>query len=188
MNDELETLKMRADQMGIPYHPNIGLETLRKKVQDKLDGNAEGSKSDDNDASVNAPDAPKQTKAQIEQALREKQWSEQLRLVRIRITCLNPLKKDLQGEIVTVANRFLGTVKKFIPFGEATDNGYHVPFVLLQELKSRRFNSVRTTKGDKGQIIVHQRMVPEFAIEELEPLSTEELDQLARQQAAAAGA
>lgn len=58
---------------------------------------------------------------------------------------------------------------------------------MVDELKAREFNQVRTRKGDKGQTIIEQRLVKEYNIVELEPLTEKELAELARQQAAAAG-
>ena len=107
-----------------------------------------------------------------------------MKLIRCRIYNLNPSKRDLQGEIVTVGNKYLGSVKKFIPFGEATDNGYHIPNILYEELKRRRFQSI-TTKSVKGQIVVNNRMVPEYSLEVLPQLTKEQLKELADKQGAA---
>ena len=109
-----------------------------------------------------------------------------MRLVRLRITNMDPKKKDLPGEILTVANDYLGTVRKFIPFGEVTDNGYHVPYCLYMMMKERRFLNIRTTKKN-GQIQVSSGWATEFAFEELPPLTQHELDRLAAAQAAAGG-
>lgn len=202
----MEVLKQKAELLGIKFHPNISEDTLAERIRQHMENDSKPETSDSPtppasddvgepiranpyDESVNAP-APRvmgNSKAAREHAERQKQWKEQLRLVRVRVTCLNPLKAALKGEIVTVGNKYVGTVRKFVPFGEATDNGYHIPYILYQELKSRKFNSVRTEKGANGQVVVHQRLVPEFAIEELPALSEEQLRELARQQAAAAG-
>lgn len=109
-----------------------------------------------------------------------------LKLVRVRITNLNPTKKDLPGEIISVSNRYIGTVRKYIPFGELTDDGYHVPQVLLDELVERKFNQIRRIKDKRtGQETTHMRQVREFAIEILDPLTSEELEKLAAAQKAA---
>ena len=42
--DELTTLKARADQMGITYHPSIKVEKLREKIAAKLAGEEEPNK------------------------------------------------------------------------------------------------------------------------------------------------
>lgn len=188
---EFDMLKAQADQMGITYKANIGLETLRSRVKARLENDDEPTDGDEDDVSdaleVKQPAKSALSKDQIMQAERTKQHREQMALVRVRIACLNPAKATVPGEILTVANKYVGTVRKYIPFGEATDNGYHVPRILLNELKSRKFNSIKTRKGDKGAIEVTQRLVPEFSIEELEPLTKEELAKLAAQQMAAAG-
>ena len=175
--DELTLLKQKADTLGVKYHPSIGIEALREKINAKM---AEGE-------SVPGVDGPVLSQAEAEQLLRKKLIQDQMKLVRIRVTNLDPKKKDLQGEVITVGNRFLGTVRKFIPFGEATDNGYHVPFIVYTELKNRRFSQVKTRKGPNGQLFPETKLVPEYAIEVLPPLTRKELDDLKAQQAAAGG-
>lgn len=135
-------------------------------------------------ASVNASNKPMTKKQQI-QALREKQWEEELRLVRIRVACLNPQKKDLKGEVFTVSNKFLGTVRKFVPFGEATDDGYHVPHIIYTEMLNRQFQSITVEKKGNVSLPKH-RLIKEFAIEVLPDLTPEQLHQLAVTQAVAA--
>lgn len=193
-SNELDLLKMQAQQLGISYKGNIGVESLRARIKAKLEGTEEegGEEEEADTASENqapaaqtAPAEKKLSKADQEQKFRDDQARDELKLIRVRIACLNPNKAQLRGEIITVANKYVGTVRKFIPFGEDSDAGYHVPAILLRELRSRKFNSVKTTKGDKGQMIVTQRLVPEFSIEELEPLTQEELDKLAAVQQAA---
>ena len=111
---------------------------------------------------------------------------EQLKLVRVRITCMDPKKKDLPGEVLTVANEYLGTVRKFIPFGEVTDNGYHIPFVLYTMLDERKFLNIRVSKDPRtGRELVTSQWAKEFAIEILPQLTQLELSNLAIAQAAA---
>lgn len=182
MSDELTLLKERADVLGIQYKPNIGIEALKAKI-----AKVQNDETDDDDEAPAKPATPKLTEAQRAQQIREEQEAEHLALVRVRIANLNPLKAQVPGEIVTVGNGYLGMVSKFIPFGEATDNGYHIPKIIFEELKARRFNQVKVRKLESGGTEVMQRLVPEFAIEVLPPLTQQELDQLARMQAAAAG-
>ena len=174
---ELATLKDRAKTMGITFSPKIGLEKLRAKVEAKLN------------PPVEEVDPGEETEVQRKARIRKKQLTEQMALVRCRIANLNPSKRDLRGEIFTIANKYIGTVRKFIPYGEATDNGYHIPKILYEELKSKKFLQVNT-RNDRGagnQIVIDQRWVPEFSIEVLPQLTQEELDKLAASQAAAGG-
>lgn len=205
--DELTLLKSRARMMGIPFSNNIGVEALKEKINSKM---SEGLKKDDepeeeeeqkeetaqpdvNDQGTKgspelnplegdqAGQSPARTLSKRERIVREA-----MKLVRVRITNLDPKKKDLQGEIITVANKYIGTVKKFIPFGAATDGGYHIPKVLYDELESRRFTHIQSTRNKQtGQIDVRTSEAKEYAIEVLPPLTREELAKLAAVQASA---
>jgi hypothetical protein len=201
----LDYLKRKADLMGIGYASNIGEDALRKKINDKIDGSEKHLPTIDPelkpviDSGVSA-----KTAMTLEEAKRivaeaqlaeakdgrsnyQKQYDEQMRLVRVRITNMDPRKKDLPGEIFTVANRVLGVVKKFIPYGEQTDNGYHIPYILYNALKERVFTNIKTRKGSNGRIIVETNDAREFALEVLPPLTEKELAALAAQQGAADG-
>ena len=178
---EIQLLKARAATMGIQHSPNIGVEKLKQKITDKMEGREPAK-----DVFV-APTSQetKGCKKETEQEIRDRLQKTQMKLVRCRISCMNPSKADLPGEIVTVGNRFLGTVRKFIPFSsDVNDNGYHIENILLNELKSRKFQSI-TTKRKNGQIEVSTKMLPEFNIEILTPLTREELHDLAQRQSAA---
>lgn len=175
---ELAALKARAKTMGLKVSPKIGLERLKAKIEAKL-----------NPSTEEDVDPGEETEVQRKARIRKKQIAEQMALVRCRIANLNPSKRDLRGEIFTVANKYVGTVRKFIPYGEATDNGYHIPQILYEQLKTRKFLQVNT-RNDRAagnQIVVDQRWVPEFSIEVLPQLTQEELDKLAASQAAAGG-
>lgn len=174
VTNELELLKQKADLLGIPYKGNIGVDSLRGKINARMAGEATKEVSED-----------ESQKTETEQELRDRIYKEKMKLVRCQITNLDPSKSDLRGEILTVANRYLGTVRKFIPFGEQTDGGFHVEQVLLDFMKSKRFVQKRA-KTVKGVKMIESRLVPEYAIVEMPPLSPEELKQLADRQAAAA--
>lgn len=181
--DELTMLKQRATQMGIKFRPQIGVDSLRDKVNAAIKGTPEPKDEVSEDS-----DEPAISETQRKANVRQKMKKEQMKLVRVRITNMNPNKKDLAGEIFTVASKYLGIVKKFVPYGEATEDGYHLPLVMLNQLKSRKFLSIKTRRDrTNGNIIVDQRWAPEFAIEELEPLTPVELKELAASQAAKGG-
>lgn len=189
---ELEMLKNRARLMGITFSNNISAETLKARIQAKLDGEAEQSKPEQTENQENKEPEVTQTapsaKAAKPKTLRQQLYEREMKLVRLRITNLDPKKKDLPGEIITVANSVLGTVRKFVPFGEVTDDGYHVPHCIYKQLRDREFLHIRTRKGSHGGTpIVESKMVREFALEILPPLTKEELAKLAAAQAAKAG-
>lgn len=126
------------------------------------------------------------TKAEQNMKIRKDLRDEQMKLIRLRITNMDPKKADLQGEIFTVANEYLGTVRKFIPYGEVTDGGYHVPYWIYQQMLERKFQMIRTVKDQRtGSLRPESRWMNEFALEVLPPLTQDELDRLATAQAAA---
>jgi hypothetical protein len=185
---ELDVLKQRARMMGLTFSNNIGLDALRKKVNDAMEGKVEEQPAQEPAADGTFAPNPLagETVPVKRKSLRQHLFDEQMKLVRVRITNLDPKKKDLPGEIFTVANEHLGTVRKFIPYGEFTDGGYHVPYIIFKQLEARKFHDIRTIKDRRtGTNRVESRWVREFALEVLPPLTKQELDQLATAQIAA---
>ena len=193
--DELNMLKQRARMMGITFSNNIGLDALKEKIRIHQEGGNQNDedKTDELGDGVNiVPPAlqdPSQPTRKKPLNLRQQIIQDNMRLVRLRITCLDPKKKDLPGEVLTVANKYLGTVRKFIPFGEVTENGYYVPYCLYKMLKARKFLNIRTFRDrrNQNQIRVEQQWVPEFALEILPNATPAELQKLAAAQSAAGG-
>jgi hypothetical protein len=178
---ELQLLKGRADMLGIKYSNNISLETLRERVNAKVNGDPDPAETVSEEPNALDPNAP--PKAETRQEMRDRLHLEAMKLVRVRITNMDPKKKDLPGEIIAVGNDILGVVKKYIPYGEASENGYHIPQIIYDELKDRKFLDIRTSKK-AGQISVSQKWAREFSLEVLPPLTEQELARLAAAQAA----
>jgi len=186
--DELATLKARAKVMGIKHSPNIGLEALKELVNTRTQ---EVAKETPATIVTPAPQAPTPTVPENESPLqmqlrvRQELIAEQTKLVRCRIECMNPAKSDLKGEIFTTGNRFIGKISKFIAYGEDTDDGYHIPFMLYQMLKDKKFLKI-TREKIKGtnNYVNTRRLVPEFSIEVLPQLTEQELKELADRQTA----
>ena len=171
MEDELTTLKARADVMGIKYHPNIGLETLKGKIEDHA---AE-------DVSVGEVTPAPTNLGNKNQASKKKEAS---KLVRVMITCMNPMKNEWEGEIFSAGNSVVGTYKKYIPFGVE----WHVPTIILKMIENRQCQ-VFQTKTDKrtGQKSRTGKLIKEFAVSQLPALTEQELKDLAQRQAMANG-
>ena len=177
--DELTTLKARADMLGISYHPSIGVEKLKAKIEAKLSDAPEETDEPEVKPQVQAPGVAVETEGQKRQRLR-KQAAE---LVRIRVTCMNPAKREWEGEIITAGNSTVGTFKKYIPFN--ADEGWHVPRIIYNQLVERECQVFVTIKDGRGNSVRRGKSIKEFAIEVLPQLTQEELDELARRQAMA---
>ena len=174
VQDELDALKARANLLGVKFHPSISLEKLREKVNAAVTSEGEAEE---------APNTPSETKEETIGEKRKRLKTEALKLIRIRLTCLNPAKKEWEGEIITVGNSLIGSVKKFVPFN--ADDGWHVPYVIYQQLKERQCQIFQTATDARGNKVRKGKLIKEFAIEVLPPLTKEELEELARRQAMA---
>lgn len=159
---ELKELKAVASILGITYAPNATAESIQKKIAEF--------KAKTNDVAVKKGPVKKS-------AIEAKKEAE--KLVRAKITCMNPNKKTYQGEYVSAGNAKIGFVKKFVLFNEP----FHVPQVILNVLKEKKYQRVWTKKVD-GRNIIKTENTAEYAIEILPPLTKEELDKLAQTQRA----
>jgi len=179
VTDELESLKARADMMGIKYHPSTGVDKLRAKINNALSGGEESKDiSNLNSGSNNYITGEEYKKLKDNE--RKKNAG---RLIRINVTCMNPEKKNWEGEIISVGSAKLGTFKKFIPFN--TIDGWHVPYIIYEALKERKCSVFHSVKDHLGQKIRKSKLISEFSIDVLPPLTTKELQELARRQAMA---
>lgn len=172
VQDELTTLKARADLLGVKYHPSISVDKLREKVAAAASGEPE--------------EAPKQKEApavkETENERRNRLKREALALVRVRLTCMNPAKAEWEGEFITAGNSSIGSVTKYVPFVDA-DDGWHIPKVIYQQLAERMCQVFTTTTDSRGNKTRKGKLIREFAIEILPQLTKEELHDLAQRQA-----
>lgn len=168
MPDELSSLKSRADLLGLSYHPSIGLDKLREKVASAIAGNNE-------EVDVPVVESAHAANTRIRNAA--------LELVRIRVSCMNPNKKEWEGEIFSVGNSLIGTQKKFVPFNN--EEGWHVPRCIYDMIVGRECQTFVTKTDSRGNKTRKPKLIKEFAVEVLPPLTGEELEELARRQAMA---
>ena len=186
--DELSMLKERAKLMGIKHPANISVDDLRAKVNGTLDGSIEEPKEEvapvvQSEAPVKAQNVVPLTKAQQKSALRKAIVEENMKLVRVVVTNLDPKEQKLPGQIFTVANEYLGTVRKYVPYGEATQNGWHIPYCIYKLMKEMQFLLITTTVKN-GKEVTEQRFTRKFSLEVLPPLTPKELATLQASQLA----
>jgi hypothetical protein len=176
----VEELKAALRERNIEYHPANGKETLKELLSKYLQ---------DEGWPFDVP-KPRGKLAYTETEYRNKKIIDAKRnanrLLRCRIQCMNPTKKNWTGEIISVGSSKMGTVKKFIPFN--SDEPYHIPYILYQELKQRKCTVRTTTKGPNGEDITRSKLINEFSIDVLPPLTEQELHELKQRQAMANGA
>ena len=163
---EIDALKLLCDNASISYHPSIGLDKLREKVA--------------------AYEKAKETK-EIKTALANQGVAkinasrlDALKLIRVRVACMNPDKREYQGEYFTASNRAAGTVTRMVPFGV----DWHIESILLDMLQDKVFRQSYDVPDGKGGKARKNRFVKAYAIEILPALTTEELKELSASQLA----
>ena len=170
--EERNALKAKADLLGIDYHPNISAVKLAERIKAFLE-----------DAGVDKQRDDTITGLTSEVDIRRQQRLDATRQVRIVISCMNPAKKDWQGEVFTCGNTNVGTHSKFVPFNVP----WHVPTIIYKMIKRRKYQQFIKVRGEDGEEYKKSILAKEFTVEELDPLTPAELKHLAAQQSAANG-
>jgi len=178
---EREELEARATQLGIQFSPKIGDEKLRERVNEALNGqDPQGDGEDSGDEDGPAPAAKAAEPAnESDKARRARKQREAAALVRVQVTCMNPNKREYDGELICAGNNVVGTFKKYVKF----DVEYHVPRIIFNVLRDRECQVFVTEKDDKGRSIRRGKQIKEFNVVELPALSEKELKELAQRQA-----
>jgi hypothetical protein len=176
--DELATLKHRADMLRITYHPSIGVEKLREKVNAVV--NSKPADLDLIEGDMETPPVPGAV-VETEGQYRNRMQKDASRLIRVRLTCMNPNKTDWNGEIFTIANTVAGVFRKFVPFN--ADGGWHVPHIIYEHIQQRECQIFTTEKDGKGNSVRRGKLIKEFSVEVMPQLTQDELNELARRQA-----
>ena len=155
---ELEILREKLDAAGVSYAPAAKEASLRKLLQEHEEGTLD--------------------QRTEEQKLRD----EQLKLVRVIVSPADPNRQQTGGEVFTISNRLIGTVSKYIPFDN--EEGYHIPKAMYDTMKEMKFQQIKQEKNEHGVYIQKVRIINAFVIQVLDPLTKEELEELAEAQRA----
>lgn len=177
---EKQLLMAQAKVMGLTVSNNITIEKLRERIAEHTAKSAT--------TNTVAGDAADEVEELGEHAipptksihaLRKEMRLEAMALVRVRIGNMDPKKAGLQGEIHTLHNDLIGTIKHFVPYGDATENGWMLPKILVDHLKSKQFQHIRSYTDPKTKHVkVETAMRNEFVIETLPQLTASELADL----------
>lgn len=176
MPREQTPVRDQADALGIKYHHNANDET----IQALIDSHQEAAPK-----ILSEEECKPMTADEYHRKYGAVDRKKAGKLIRCRIQCMNPAKKDWPGEIFSVGSAKLGTFKKFVPFN--SPEPYHIPKIIFDMLVEKKCTVFYTETDQRGNKTRKGRLVNEFAIEVLPPLTKEELSDLARTQALKAG-
>ena len=172
---ELDALKDRADTMGLKYRKDITVDNLRSKVADVL-----ADKEPANDG-TNLTKSDVEGLTENEQRVVLKQ--EAAALTRVRVTCMDPNKREYDGDFFCAGNRVIGTYKVYVPF----DVEWHVPSVLLKMIRRKQCQVFVSKRDERGRQIREGKSIKAFAVEVLPALTEQEMKELAQRQAMSKG-
>lgn len=179
----LESLKTKADKLGIKYKSNISETALAKKIESVLSDEStakdESDEVDESEQDDEEEEAPKPKAKKLDKASERKRSQ---KLVRVIVRPLDPRRTQLDGELVMTGNAAIGTTGKFVPFN--IEAGFHIPEIIYNTLKDRTFTEFYTVQDKDSNEHTKSRQKKAFIIEVLDPLSEEEIQEIKiRQQA-----
>ena len=192
---DLELLKAQATQLGISFHPNIKEESLLAKIKAHKPVQAAQQSQTLTVSEITELQLLRAEKAERDAKLKlapietstakkARKIREASKLVRIRVVNMNPNKRDWEGEMYSVGNEFV-SFNKYVPFNN--EEGWHVPQMILGHMKERKCQVFYTKKDHRGNKTRHGKLVDELSIEVMDPLTMDELKELAQRQAMARG-
>lgn len=153
---ELETIKNQLTSMGIKFHHNAKLETLRNLLTDALEPAVP----------VGTPMETLRPATKIDPIAKAKE------MVRVSITCRNPHKGARRGEFFTIVNSKMGAVKAFIPYNCKEAEDCYIPRMFIDFLRQREYlHTVELSPEEQRDTIIMHRTgwLKEFAVVELGP-------------------
>lgn len=174
MTEERKSLYQLCKQLGLNVSPNSSVETLTSKL---LEYNT-SLKSENISLKKQQHDNP------IDKKSIDITYSKNIdpanRLVRCIVTCNNPDKATLDGEIITALNGST-TISKFVHFRKP----YHVNQIILNALIEKKYTIGQTVKNPKtGFDEVQIDSYPEYSVELLPPLTLDEFNAIKQRQLA----
>ena len=164
MSKSINVLKAEAVKLGIIHSPNIGVETLAKKISDEL--------------------MQRELAADTLNGESQQQRANRLRhsankMLRVEVTCLNPRKVQEQGLWAIGSNSVVGTIKEYVPCGVP----WHITQMSYNIISEKMFTQSKPGKaGGRGERVT----TAEYQITELEALTPNEVKRLKRTQEATA--
>lgn len=189
---DIEDVKEIATSLGLTYSPNIGKKTLVDRVLASYSKSTEES----------VPSKPKKKKKETIQDILGKsekdikaflndppEWATRsdirkanrhvyMKLRRIILKPVAPAYQDMSMAYVSVENEFI-EASRYVPFNVP----WHVEEVLYQELKQKKAVSVKA-KGTRERQTQEYFDIPAFSVEDLDPLTKEEVKALGKEQEA----
>lgn len=177
------SIKSKLDMMSVRYSPNAGINRLRDQLKEALKVPEEPEVPAEVLASVQGiTELPPGTSGELLSAA-QYLGREANKLHRVIVTCMNPNKKEWAGEYFDVGNSADTPKRKYVLF----ESEYHVPNIILDYIREKKFQIFVKGIDNKGREIKRSKLVREYTVVDLPPLTLEELKDLQHVQAMRGG-
>lgn len=166
-----EYWKQEAEKLALSYPNNIPTEKLIALVQSTIKTRAEAH----NNTSTRGLNKSIGRLAPEVQSMQDTATS----LVRFRLTVLDPNKRSATGIFISAGNDNLAPIKRMIPFNVPV---WHAERIIVEHLKNIKYTALQSRYNDRLKASFDapesRKLMPCFLIEELPPLTNEELANL----------
>lgn len=188
---KLQHVRAQADMLGVKYHHRAGV----PKIQELIDAHLEAQNNPETLSTLVEAASPEQpdvtemvvpiTAAEFRKEQQRLNKQNAGALIRCRVQCMDPQKKSWPGDIFSVGSAKLGTHKKYVPFD--SEEPWHIPKIIVDMLEEKMCSVFVMKTDDRGHKTKQSKQIKAYNIAIEEPLTPEELKDLATRQAMAAG-
>jgi hypothetical protein len=190
---KLQHVRAQAEMLGVKHHHRAGIAKIQQLIDDHLIAqNSELIPEPAAEAAIRTEPVVKgyekiipMSEAEYKKETQREAKTKISSLLRVRITCLDPHKKNWPGELISVGSAKLGTFKRYIPFD--TEEPWHIPKIIYDVLSERMCSVPIKKKDARGHKTTAYKQIKAYSITIEEPMTAEELKELATQQALAGG-
>jgi len=178
-----DELKQELKDNGVVLHHKTGTKklaaTLAKVRTDEYKEDPNSAIPPKKDSLSESTEASRDAKAKHLAAM---QTPEKLamKLVRVVVTPNDPSMVNYPGLIFSVGASGLNNgrmVKKFVPF--SNEEGWHVPTIILNQIIHGQMQKFKTVTRANGEKVLEPYLTKKFNVRILDPLTPEELKQVA---------
>jgi len=172
-----EEIRQELTDNGVTVHHKTGTKKLASTLADVR---TKEYKEDPKKSDLTGPsEAAKAAKAKHLAAM---QTPEKLamKLTRVVVTPNDPTMVNYPGLIFSVGASGLNNgrmVKKFVPFNN--EEGWHVPQIILNQIENGQMQKFKTVTRANGEKVLEPYLTKKFNVRILDPLTPEELKQVA---------
>lgn len=164
----LESVRAKATELGLDYHPAMKAETIQKLIDTHLAENG-------GDQTAPVVKEVVESEADIEKRF----LKEATALIPVTITSMDPADSAITSIAVSVGNRKLGQITKVIPFGQK----WYMPKILVDHLEAQQFCRSSMIPVPGGQERLNTQWIKKYAIQYHPMPSQADLEALAKAQA-----